>query len=193
MNMIARAANSRYFVWALLALPFPLLTYSFAREYIFYGEMLHATGVLAVRLLIVALAVTPLSRLFPGAAFTRWLRRHRRYVGVAAFAYALLHTAVYVDKKAALGVIVREGLAFDMWTGWLSLFVLLVLALTSNDSSVRRLGRRWKRVHRWVHAAAVLAFAHWLFIAFDFVPALLHLLLLAALQALRLWLRRRDS
>lgn len=187
MKLIGRVANSRYFLWLLLALPLVLLWYALASQALYYGEVLHVSGELSARLLIAALAVTPLCLMFPRARWPRWLLRRRRYFGVAAFAYGFLHAAVYIDKQGEFDLIVRDGLAFDMWTGWAALAIFLVLALTSNNLSMRSLGRGWKRLHRWVYVAALLAFAHWIFIAFDFIPALLHFLLLVSLQAVRLW------
>ena len=73
-----------------------------------------------------------------------------------------------------------------MWTGWLALVVMLVLAATSNDASVRRLGRRWPLLHRTVYAAAALSFVHWILSAFDPVPGYIHLGVLAGLEAIRL-------
>ena len=60
--------------------------------------------------LMAALAVSPLRRLFPRQAWTAWLLPRRRYLGVAAFAYALLHAAVYVLRLADLPRILAEAL-----------------------------------------------------------------------------------
>ena len=73
-----------------------------------------------------------------------------------------------------------------MLTGWLAFAIFLPLALTSNDASVRMLGRSWKRLHRAVYAAAVLSFAHWILEAFDPAVAYAHLAVLAAIQSARL-------
>ena len=58
---------------------------------------------------------------------------------------------------------------------------------------VRKLGRAWKRVHRLVYAAAALTFAHWLLVAFDVVPALVHLAVLVALEAYRVTRARLSA
>ena len=187
MNKIGRIANSRYLVWVLLALPGVLLLYGFARQWFYYGEVLHISGKLSAWLLVFALAITPLRLLFTGAGWIRWLLRRRRCLGVAAFAYGLLHAVVYVDRQASAAVVFDASLSFDMWTGWVALAILLLLALTSNDASVRGMGRAWKKLHRWVYAAAVLAFAHWVFIAFDYLPGLLSGMALIALQLVRAW------
>jgi sulfoxide reductase heme-binding subunit YedZ len=178
--------NHRLFIWALLALPMVVLAVAYLQGQMFYGEVVHESGLLSARLLILTLAITPLRMLFPRARWPLWFRKRRRWFGVASFAYALQHTVIYLDKKADWSVIVADAMLFEMWTGWLSLGILMLLALSSNDFFVRLMMRSWKRLHRWVYAAAVLAFVHWVFIAFDFVPALVHLVILVGLESYRL-------
>ncbi|HLF11092.1 MAG TPA: ferric reductase-like transmembrane domain-containing protein [Gammaproteobacteria bacterium] len=183
----ARLLDAPYLVWVLLALPAVFMTYNYVQGTIFYGELLHATGELGARLLIAAMAVTPLRLMFPNAGWVRWLMRRRRYLGVAAFGYSLLHAAVYLERQADFASIVEDALEIAMWTGWLALLVMLALAATSNDASLRLLRRGWKWLHRCVYAAAALTFAHWILSAFDPVPAAVHLGILAALEGVRLW------
>ncbi len=183
----------RWLVWILLALPGLYLTYRYVRGATFYGEYLHATGELAARLLIVALAVTPLRLLFPNARWVRWLARARRWIGVAVFGYSLLHAVAYLLRQGELTRIAADAAEAAMWTGWLALLVMLALATTSNDWSVRRLGRRWKWLHRTVYAAAVLTSAHWILSAFDPVSGAVHLGVLAVLEGIRLVQLRRAG
>lgn len=182
----ARQNLFRWLVFALLGLPGLYLTYRYVLGETFYGEYLHATGELAARLLIVAMAVTPLRLLFPNASWVRWLAQRRRWIGVAAFAYSLLHALAYLVRQGEVARIAEDAAEAAMWTGWLALLVMLALAATSNDLSVRRLGRRWKWLHRTVYVAAVLTFAHWILAAFDPIPGAVHLGVLAALEAIRL-------
>lgn len=190
IRLIKTTLNSRYFLWIVLALPFIWLVNAYRVGDLFYGEVIHVSGEFSARLLILALAVTPLRLMFGNASWPAWLLHRRRYFGVASFMYALLHTVVYIQKKASLTLIWQEGMSFNMWSGWLAFCVFLALAITSNDSSVRRLKRTWKKLHRWVYPAALLVFAHWVFIAFDFVPGLVHFLIVLSLEAYRLWKRR---
>lgn len=182
--------NSRFFLWFVLALPFCWMLNAFRTGDLFYGEMIHVSGEFSARLLMLSLAVTPLRLFFSNASWPGWLLHRRRYFGVAAFAYAALHTGVYLNRKGDFGLILEEAAEFSMWTGWFALAIFIALAVTSNDESVRRLRRRWKKLHRWVYVAAILAFAHWVFIAFDPVPGLVHFLLILALESYRLWKRR---
>jgi sulfoxide reductase heme-binding subunit YedZ len=125
--------------------------------------------------LLLALAVTPLRRLCVRAcvrADLSWGRRlsdwnplvqARRPLGVACFGYALLHAWCYwwFDAGADLGALVGD-LAEKryLWVGAAALALLAPLAFTSTDHAMRRLGRRWKQLHRLVYPIAVLALLH---------------------------------
>jgi sulfoxide reductase heme-binding subunit YedZ len=192
MATIRKLFTSRAFVWLMLAAPFIFLSYGFLREQIYYGEMLHASGELSVRLLMLALAVTPARLLFPSARWARWLAKQRRYFGVASFMYAALHTLVYLDKQD-LASIIEDSLTFEMWTGWLALLVFLLLAITSNDRAVAWLKRRWKALHRLVYVATALTFIHWIFSAFDVVPAIAHLVVIVAFESVRVFFNSSEK
>jgi len=194
-NVINSAAttilNSRYFLWTVLALPLAWMANGLRDGDLIYGEIIHASGEVSARLLLLSLAVTPLRLFFSGSNWPNWLLRRRRYFGIAAFVYAAMHTLVYLDRKMGSGLLLQEAMEFSMWTGWLALAVFVPLAITSNDASVRRLRRAWKKLHRWVYLAALLTFTHWIFVAFDFVPGLIHFLVLLVLEAYRIWKRRQ--
>jgi sulfoxide reductase heme-binding subunit YedZ len=187
VERIGRMTKSSVFVWVILALPLLWLIYAWQTEVLFYGEVIHISGEFSARLLILTMAITPFRLMFPDAAWPRWLLRRRRYIGVAVFAYALLHTLVYLDRKRTLDLILEEGAAFSMWTGWLAFGIFLILAVTSNDRIVQVLRQSWKNLHRGVYWAAALTFIHWIFVAFDFVPGLVHLLVLLSFELIRVW------
>ena len=181
----------RPLLWALLAIPALLIAIGYARGELFYGKIIHITGDASVQLLIVTLAASPATLLFRRAAWAAWLMRHRRDFGVASFAYALLHTLVYVGRKADFNLIVSEGWNPGLLAGWVALALMLILAVTSNNISVRLLRTAWKRLHLLVYPATALTLAHWLLEAFDLVPALIHGGIIAALVAARFILARR--
>jgi len=111
-------------------------------------------------LLLVALSPTPL-RIVSGWT---WPARHRRMLGLFAFAYACLHLAVYAgvdqffDWRAILADVAKRKF---ITIGMLAFALLVPLALTSTDRAVRRLGYvRWKRLHRLVYAVAVCGVLH---------------------------------
>ncbi len=177
----------RWVLWLPLAAPLAGQTWRYAAETVYYGEYLHWTGEQSARLLILTLAVTPLRRFFPGARFTAWLVARRRDLGLAAFFYAALHAVAYLVRQADVHAILAEAAEVGMLVGWAGLLLLAVLAVTSSDAAVRRLGGRWKGIHRWVYAGAVLTFVHWIATAFDPAAGYVHFGVALALLALRAW------
>jgi sulfoxide reductase heme-binding subunit YedZ len=177
----------------ILTLPLLWLIYAWQTEVLFYGEVIHISGEFSARLLILTMAITPCRLMLPAAAWPRWLLRRRRYIGVAVFAYAFLHTLVYLDRKQTLDLILEEGADFSMWTGWLAFGIFLVLAVTSNDRMVQILRQGWKNLHRWVYLAAALTFIHWILVAFDFLPGLVHLLVLLGFELIRVWKQKTNA
>ena len=176
----------RWLLWLVLVLPLAWMTWRYAAETVFYGEYLHWTGVQAARLLLLTLAVTPLTRLLPRAAAIRWLMRRRRDIGLVTFFYALAHTLAYLVRKSDLPLIASEALEAGMLTGWIAFLVFIALAMTSNDASMRALGRQWRSLHKAVYAAAILTYLHWVLTAFDPTAGYLHFAVLAVLLLARL-------
>jgi sulfoxide reductase heme-binding subunit YedZ len=112
---------------------------------------------------------------------------------VASFAYAALHTVVYLEKTHSLRDILAEAMLPEYWTGWVALIIFFVLAISSNNISVRRLKSAWKKLHRFVYLAAILMFVHWVLVAFNRGPAIAHIALLGTLEGYRVWKLRRNS
>lgn len=192
--MLSNVLNHRFFLWALLALPsipmtLALLNGATGPEGRPVTEMLlHPTGEFAARFMIIAMVITPIRMLLPNSNFWRWMMKRRRYFGVAAFAYALAHTLLYVVDMGTVGAILGEFLALGIWTGWVAFFIFIPLAATSNELSLRWLGPKvWKTLQRWVYPAAILTLLHWIFVHNNFGPALVHFVPLAALEAYRIW------
>ncbi|WP_338502788.1 ferric reductase-like transmembrane domain-containing protein [Sphingomonas kaistensis] len=175
-----------YFVWLILAVPLAvaLIGYSM-NEDAWPGDLLHPTGEWSARFIILALMVTPLRQLWPQARPIRFLARHRRAIGVAAFLYALAHTVAYVLDMGNVADMVAELGAPAIWTGWAALLILLPLGLTSNDAAMRVLRAGWKRLQRLAYPAAILTLVHWALVHDGLAAALLHFVPLALLQAVR--------
>jgi sulfoxide reductase heme-binding subunit YedZ len=184
--------ESRAVLRTLLSIPAVLFVYFYAANAWSYGAFLHASGDWAARLLILTMAVTPIRMGFPRAGISAWLMKRRRDLGVATFGYALLHMLAYVHRKAEMSSILGEAKDPSLWTGWLAFAVFLFLAATSNDASIRLLRRGWKKLHRLVYIGAILTFTHWVLTAFDLVPALIHLAVLALIEAVRVALLLRH-
>ncbi len=146
----------------------------------------HTTGDWTLRLLLATLAVTPLRRL------TGWssLIAYRRTLGLLAFTYATLHLLTYVvlDHFFDWNAIVDDVAKRLFVTAGLTAFLcLLPLAITSTRGWIRRLGRRWRRLHRLVYAAAVAGVVHyWWLVKADVRKPLLYASALGALLGVRL-------
>jgi len=148
--------------------------------------LLHQTGEMSARMIVVAMAISPMRHILPSSDFWLWMRRRRRYFGVAAFGYALLHTALYLADMGSSDAVLAEVALPGIWTGWIAFTLLVPLALTSNDAMLFRMGRHWRRLQRLTYPAAIATLAHWLLIHDGAAAALVHFGLLAALQVLRL-------
>ncbi|WP_349580031.1 ferric reductase-like transmembrane domain-containing protein [Sulfitobacter sp. NFXS29] len=127
--------------------------------------------------------------LFRDASWPRWLMKRRRYLGVAAFFYALADTVLYHLDRGAIAFIGGEVSRLYIRTGWIAFLIFVPLAVTSTDAWVRRLGRSWKKLRQFVYGAAVLTLVHWAALH-DWggvEAALVHLAPLAVLEVYRLW------
>lgn len=175
----------KYWIWGLLSLPAFYVFVRYMTDRISYGQVIHETGDWSVGLLVFTLAITPFRRLFPKAKLARWLVMHRRALGVASFAYAAFHTVTYLERKWGYGYILKEAQSSGLLTGWIALVIFLILAVTSNNGSVRFLKQNWQRLHRLVYIAAGLVFAHWILTALDPKIAYISLLILCLIEALR--------
>lgn len=191
---MTKTLDTRPLLWVILALPAGWIVWRFATDAITYGQVIHQTGDLSVQLLIVTLAATPLRLAFPAWSPALWLLRRRRELGLAMFGYAGLHLLVYVQRK--FGYMLADAKDLGMLAGWIAFAVFTPLALTSNNASVRALKLGWKRLHRLVYPAAVLALAHWVLTAFDPLWGMVHAAILAAVEAARMalvWRARRPT
>ena len=143
--------------------------------------------------MLVALVPTPLRIVFGWT----WPARYRRTLGLVAFGYASLHLAVYVgvDQFFDWSAIVKDVTKRRFIAiGMLAFALLVPLALTSNDRSVRRLGYvRWKRLHRLVYLAAACGVVHFVWrVKADYREPAVFAAVLALLLAIRLAGRRRG-
>ncbi|SLN59634.1 Sulfoxide reductase heme-binding subunit YedZ [Falsiruegeria litorea R37] len=148
----------------------------------------HEMGERALQLLILGLAVTPL-RQFTGVN----LMKFRRAIGVLTFVYVFLHLLVWlVLDVQILSQVWADILKRPYITiGMAGFVVLLPLALTSNNWSVRKLGPKWRTLHKAVYGAALLGGVHYVMVAKGFqIEPLVYLGVTTALLALRFPKRR---
>ncbi|WP_424832552.1 protein-methionine-sulfoxide reductase heme-binding subunit MsrQ [Ruegeria sp.] len=144
----------------------------------------HKLGELALQLLIVGLAVTPL-RQYLGLN----LMKFRRAIGVLAFSYVALHLLVWlvldVQQPSQIWADILKRPYITV--GMAGFILLLPLALTSNNLSVRRLGPRWRKLHKLVYPAILLGGIHYVMLAKGFqLEPLLYLAAIIGLLILRL-------
>lgn len=158
--------------------------------------LLHRLGIWGLNFLLLTLAVTPL-REITGEA---WLLRFRRMLGLYAFFYVFLHFLVYagLDQRFDLAAIGEDIVERPYITiGVIALILLLPLAVTSTRGMMRRLGRKWKKLHRLVYPIAVLGVWHFYWqVKLDTLEAMLYAAVLACLLGYRVWRsqeRRRYS
>lgn len=119
-----------------------------------------STGTWALVLLCLTLSMTPM-RIVTGSA--SWIK-YRRMLGLFCFFYACLHFAiwVYLDQNFDLQAMLHDVFKRPFITmGFLSLMLLLPLAVTSNQWSIRRLGRRWTLLHKLVYIIACTVIIHY--------------------------------
>lgn len=179
-----------YWLWAILALPaLGMIAPFFGEETRALRGVIHGSGEFAARFMIISMMATPLMLLTKGGGFARWLRGNRRYFGVAAFAYAAVHTLAYLVVEETWARILAEATDFDILMGWLAFAVFIPLAATSMDLAVRKMGTWWKPLQRWTYAAALLTLLHWAALHNwgSWPPAAVHFAPLAALTAYRTW------
>jgi sulfoxide reductase heme-binding subunit YedZ len=151
-----------------------------------YPPAIRETGLWSVRLLLLGLALSPVAR----SAGWGWPLYLRRMVGLFAAFYALLHLLIWAkDYGFDWPFLAGEALARTyLAVGLASAALLVPLAVTSTDGSVRRLGARvWRRVHWLVYPAVGLAYLHFVMAGrFTRAEVLLEGILLALLAAWRL-------
>lgn len=168
------AASFRPLLFCLLAVPLALLGVDIWREAVAPGSALgadpgeavvHHLGSWGLRILLVTLAVSPASRLFRQPRLIRF----RRMIGLWAFTYVVLHFVAYLSLLAGFDVI--NVLVDDVYkrpyitVGFTALVLLIPLAATSTRGWQRRLGRRWRTLHKLVYPAAIAAWVHLLWLS----------------------------
>lgn len=156
-------------------------------------ELIHRLGIWGLNFLLITLAVTPL-RFMTGRA---WLIRFRRMLGLFAFFYVLMHFLVYagLDQRFDLAVIIEDVAERPYITvGFTALLLLIPLAVTSTNGMMKRLGRRWQKLHRLVYVIAILGVWHFYWqVKLDTLEPAIYAAILASLLAYRIWRKHARS
>lgn len=123
-------------------------------------EVLHRLGWWGLVFLTISLAISPVRRL------TGWNRliRYRRFVGLCAFAYVTAHFLAYIvlDQFFAWSYIIEDIVERPfIMSGFAAWLLLIPLAITSTKGWIRRLGKRWAKLHRLAYVAGLLGVLHY--------------------------------
>jgi sulfoxide reductase heme-binding subunit YedZ len=153
----------------------------------------HDTGDWALRFLLITLAVTPARKLLDW----KWAPALRRMLGLYAFFYACLHFSVWLvfDHFFDLGEIVADIVKRPYITvGFIGFVLLIPLAVTSTNTMIRRLGKRWKQLHQLIYLIGVCGVLHFLWLVkADILEPAIYGAILVLLLGLRAWLQRRPQ
>ncbi|HEY1899646.1 MAG TPA: protein-methionine-sulfoxide reductase heme-binding subunit MsrQ [Steroidobacteraceae bacterium] len=149
------------------------------------AKLLHTCGKTGLNFLLLTLLVTPVRRL---TGFTH-LVRLRRMLGLFAFFYLVVHFTVYLvlDQQLNYHSVLQDIVKRPYITiGFAALLLLIPLAITSTNRMMRRLGRRWQKLHRLIYLIAILGVWHyWWQVKKDIRQPLLYVGMLAVLLGYR--------
>lgn len=161
----------RFRVWrfsVFLVAPIPVVLWLYQAWIFALGPdpgkvLVDRLGLAALWFLLITLAMTPLQRL---TGWGGWIAV-RRQVGLWCFTYVVLHITGYAVFLLGLDLqqlLIDLGKRPYIFVGALGFAGLLALAITSNRFSMRRLGRRWKQLHRLIYAILAIALLHMLWV-----------------------------
>ena len=183
-----------WLVYIVCALPAPYLLYlgltgGLGVEPIKALE--HELGALGLKFLVAGLVITPLRR-YTGLNLIRF----RRAIGLVTFYYICLHLLVWlvldvqIPSEIWADIVKRPYVTIGM-----AAFLMMVpLAITSNNWSVRKLGRAWRTLHKAIYGIAILGCVHFIWLSKGFqIEPLVYLAVVLALLALRLPKRRKSQ
>lgn len=154
-------------------------------------EIQDTLGQWGLRLLIITLAVTPLRDWLNAP----WLIQLRRMLGVYAFTYVLLHFLTWLILDQGLywpGILPDIAKRPFITLGFAALLLLIPLAVTSTNAMMRRLGKRWKSLHRLIYVIVPLGvWHHWWQVKADVREPLIYATIVVVLLGWRVWKRSR--
>lgn len=158
-------------------------------------EVVHIRlGDWSLRFLCLTLAITPLQNL------TKWrgMADYRQMLGLYAFFYATLHVLAYLfmDHAGMWRVVAVDIIeSAYIWFGVLAYIIILLLAMTTRTYAKKRLGKNWKKLHRFIYYAAAAAIVHYFWqLKGNLFQPLFYLTIIAFLLGFRVvvWFKNRQ-
>jgi sulfoxide reductase heme-binding subunit YedZ len=147
-------------------------------------------GQWGLRFIVITLAVTPVRDWLN----MPWLVQLRRMLGLYAFFYVLMHFLTWLILDQGLywsGILQDIGERPFITIGFAALLMLVPLAVTSTNKMMRRLGRRWKSLHRLVYIIGLFAVWHYYWqVKADTTEPLIYLAIVLVLLGWRAWKAR---
>lgn len=125
-------------------------------------ELLNRSGLWALRFLLITLTISPIRLLFKKLP----VMKYRRMLGLFTFFYGTVHLLVFlVFDNDFNGAYIFEAIAISpaVQLGLAVYLILIPLAATSTNRMMRLLGKRWAKLHNFVHTAALLSIGHFIF------------------------------
>lgn len=157
------------------------------------AELLHELGEWGLRFLVITLAITPLRFMFNQP----WLINFRRMLGLYGFVYVLFHFIVWLTVDQGMywpGILKDIAKRPFITIGFAALLLLIPLAVTSTGGMMRRLGRRWQKLHKLIYVIVPLGVWHfyWL-VKKDVTEPLIYATIVAFLLGYRYWRKQRTA
>jgi sulfoxide reductase heme-binding subunit YedZ len=166
-SFLEKLLRTKAFILALIVAPgvWPAWPFFITRDPSIGADplkyVLHHLGFTAAVMLAVVLSLSPLRTALPRSRLVATLQRHRRLLGVSTFVYAALHVTLHFIYEGGFGTFATDWRKPFITVGLMAFTILVVLAATSFNAAVRRLGaHRWKWLHRLVYLAAALVVYH---------------------------------
>lgn len=155
--------------------------------------ILHETGIWALRLLLLSLCMTPLQKLYRASKAVQYRRLFGLYAGFYMFLHLIVFCWFFVGWDLELFLIELQERVYIL-AGMLAIILMIPLIVTSTKGMQKRLGRRWKKLHKTVYLIAILAVIHFIWQSkSDLNEPLVYTLLLGALFGYRFWLKFKPK
>jgi sulfoxide reductase heme-binding subunit YedZ len=175
-----KRSATKNLAWIVFYVPAIAMLSILCWDYTLYKEFISYSGYLALSFFFITLILNPLKSFKPKWMWVIKFSRYRRELGVASFSYALVHLTCFIIKRIIGGFF--EGLVYFLHPAIIPAFfiafpIMLMLAVTSNDYSVKKLSfPKWKKLHKSVYLAELAIMVHLILMEnllltlFTFVP-----------------------